>query len=655
MLRFQPLFIALALSLSLYPAFAADAAQADPPAAAVFNVREHYTKYEYRIPMRDGVRLFTVMYVPKDSNKPVPFLIERTPYSAGVTTDGTLHYGVDHFPKTIGPSPEFAGSGYIFVQQDVRGRYMSEGRWQEMTPHVNAQRAAGEGNESEDMHDTVEWLLKNVAGNNGKVGILGVSYPGFYVAASIINSHPAIKAASPQAPIANLYMNDDAYHGGGFMLAANFDFYSVFTTESNPTPLPKKWTAYDYGSDDGYEFFLSHQTLQKLTSLLSPKQREMLLPVMTHTTYDGYWKSRNIAPHLKNIRAAVLTVGGWFDAEDLQGPFSTYEAIGRNNPAIYNGLVIGPWAHGGWARSDGSKLGPVSFDAKTSEHYRKNILFPFFEQHLKGVSNKDATLVHAFETGTNVWRHYPAWPPQQAQTRTLYFGADGSLAWQPPQAGEAYDEYVSDPKKPVPFIGTPAKAVPQAYMVADQRFAASRPDVLVYRSAPLEEDVTLAGPVSPKLFVSTSGTDADWVVKLIDVYPPDYPVLKADADKATTEAGVPMGGYQQLVRGDPLRGKFRNGFELPEAFTPGKIEVVSYRMSDINHTFRRGHRIMVQVQSSWFPLVDLNPQRFMEIPQAQPADFQKATQRVYHAAGMYSGIAVQVLPPAVSGLPMAAK
>jgi putative CocE/NonD family hydrolase len=650
--KFLPIlaFLILSGAANADNATLVDFGKAEASEAPHYNLREHYTKYEYRIPMRDGVQLFTVVYVPKDSGKTYPFLIERTPYSAGVYAQGELHYGEDFYPNAIGPSQEFETAGYIFVTQDVRGRYMSEGKWQEMTPHVNPKREKGEGNESQDMHDTVEWLLKNVAGNNGKVGILGISYPGFYTSASVIDSHPAIKAASPQAPIADLYMNDDSYHGGAFMLAANFDFYSAFTEEPNPTPLPKQWSHFDYDSSDGYEFFLSHLTLQSTLATLTPKQRALLEPTIEHASYDEFWKIRNIAPHLKNIHAAVLTVGGWFDAEDLQGTLTTYQSIKRNDPGIYNGLVMGPWSHGGWGRADGASLGNVKFDAKTSEYFRKNILFPFFEQYLRGSQDKSpaAVPVHAFETGSNVWRDYPTWPPQQAQSRTLYFGANGTLTWQQPKAvvGAAFDEYVSDPRKPVPYIAYAATGVPREYMVSDQRFASSRPDVLVYRSEPLEEDVTLAGPVSPKLFVSTTGTDADWIVKLIDVYPSEYPDDREPKErgKDVPPPSVAMGGYQQLVRGDPLRGKFRNSFEKPEPFTPGKVEAINYSMADINHTFRRGHRIMVQVQSSWFPLVDLNPQTFVDIPHAKPEDFQKATQRVFHAPGMASGIALQVMP-----------
>jgi putative CocE/NonD family hydrolase len=645
--RLPLLTLLVALACSALPPVPVHAAHAEDNAKpAPRDLRETYTKYEYRIPMRDGTKLFTVVYVPKDASKTYPFLINRTPYSAGVQADGELHYGEDWYPKQIGPSKEFEDAGYIFVKQDVRGRYMSEGKWQEMTPHVNPRRAAGEGQESQDMYDTMEWLLKNVPNNNGKAGIWGISYPGFYTSASIIDSHPAIKAASPQAPVTDLFMGDDSYHGGAFMLAANFGFYASFTEQQNPTPLPKTWAEFDYGAADAYDFFLKHRTLTDILGTLTDKQRALLAPTIEHDTYDAFWQTRNIAPHLKNVKVAVLTVGGWFDAEDPQGPFTTYHAIKKYNPGTFDGLVIGPWVHGGWARYDGKQLGRVSFDSKTGEYFRQHIQFPFFEQQLKGVKPAQPIAeVTSFETGSNVWRRYTAWPPVQARPRTLYFGPGGRLTWQQPAAGAAFDEYVSDPNKPVPYIGYPATSVPQEYMVSDQRFAATRPDVLVYQTDVLEDDVTIAGPITPKLFVSTTGTDSDWVVKLIDVYPAEYPA----GEEPKRGADVPpphgtMAGYQQLVRGNPLRGKFRNGFEHPEAFVPGKVEAISYHLGDVDHTFRRGHRIMVQVQSSWFPLVDLNPQTFVTIPKAKPEDFKAATQRVYHAAETPSGLQVLVMP-----------
>jgi hypothetical protein len=614
------------------------AAQTQGAPNAEFSFKEHYTKYEYRVPMRDGKRLFTAVYVPKDGGRAYPFLVERTPYGAGP-------YGVDFFPRRLGPSPEFPKAGYIFVVQDVRGRYMSEGTFIEMTPH-KPNKKGNEVDESTDMFDTVEWLLKNVPNHNGRVGVWGNSYPGFFVSASIIDGHPAIKAASPQAPVTDLYMNDDSYHNGAFMLAANFGFYANFKPQRTPTAEPKEWKPYAFGTPDGYQFFLKHKTIGNLIALLD--KDSLFADQARNDTYNAYWKARNIAAHLKNVKAAVLTVGGWFDAEDPQGPLTTYREIGRHNPGTLNSLVMGPWAHGRWQRGDGERLGNVSFDAKTAEHYRKNILLPFFERHLKEGKDKPEPKaeVHAFETGTNVWRQYAQWPPLRASKRTLYFHAGGKLAWSAPTGGMGHDEYLSDPDKPVPFINAVATGVPAEYMVADQRFAATRPDVLVYQSDVLEDDVTIAGPLRANLFVSTSGTDADFVVKLIDVYPDDYPQTKSEPaapPRDVQPTPVVMAGYQQLVRGEPMRAKFRKSFEKPEAMTPGKVENLNFHMPDVHHTFRRGHRIMVQVQSSWFPLVDLNPQTFVRIPEARPQDFRKATQRVYHGAGTASGIVLPVM------------
>jgi putative CocE/NonD family hydrolase len=628
--------LAAGLLIALFTTLASAQAPA-PPATPEYSVQENYTKYEYRIAMRDGKKLFTAVYVPKDQSKAYPFLMERTPYSAGP-------YGVDFMPRRLGPSADFPKAGFIFVVQDVRGRYMSEGKFVEMTPH-RANKKAGDVDESTDMFDTVEWLLKNVPNNNGKVGIWGNSYPGFFVSASIIDSHPAIKAASPQAPVTDLYMNDDSYHNGAFMLAANYGFYTSFKHQDNPTVQPKKWDEFEYGTADGYEYFLKLGTLANIIKTLSKDKASLFPDQAQHDTYDEYWKSRNIAAHLKNVKAAVLTVGGWYDAEDPQGPLTIHRTMKQNNPGTFNSLVMGPWTHGGWQANDGAKIGHVSFGFKTAEHYRKNILLPFFERFLKDKADVKIAEAYAFETGTNVWREYSAWPPKDAKKRTLYFQDKGRLGWSVP-SGSGFDEYISDPAKPVPFIMAISTGVPQEYIVADQRFAATRPDVLVYQSEVLEEDVTLAGPLLPKLFVSTTGTDSDFVVKLIDVYPPEYPEAPVGDGKRPSDpqpAKFVMAGYQQLVRGEPMRGKFRHSFEKPEPFTPGKVEAVNFAMPDVHHTFRRGHRIMVQVQSSWFPLVDLNPQTFVRIPEAKAEDFRKATQRVYRGAAQASGIEVMVL------------
>ena len=607
------------------------------------DVRARYTKYEYRIPMRDGKHLFTSIYVPKDTSHTYPFLMTRTPYSVAP-------YGPDNYRRALG-TPELQDAGYIFVYQDVRGRYMSEGTFVEMHPHIDVKKSANDVDESSDSHDTIEWLLKNVPNNNGNVGIWGISYPGFYTSASIIDSHPAIKAASPEAPMTDLFMGDDSYHGGAFMLAANLGFYVYFKPQAVPTLPPKTFERFDYGTEDGYQFYLNMGPLANAETRYFNGQNPLWDDQVKHDTYDAYWKARNLAPHLKNIHCAVLTVGGWFDAEDLAGPFKVYDAIMKQDPGIFNGLVMGPWVHGGWAHYDGNRLGNVAFGSNTGEFFRKEILLPFFEQHLKGKSDAKLPEAYVFETGTNVWKKYSSWPPKNVETRTLYFREDGGLSFDLPSTDakdlRGDDEYVSDPSRPVPFVGYRALDVPQEYMDSDQRFASTRPDVLVYQTPPLDHDVTISGPVSPHLFVSTTGTDSDFVVKLIDVYPEHAPETPQSRENSGNDVGPPhvtMAGYEQLVRGEPIRGKFRKSFEKPEPFTPGKIEVVDFTMPDVNHTFLRGHRIMVQVQSTWFPLVDRNPQTFENIPDAKPGDFQKATERIYRRKGEASGITVEVLP-----------
>jgi hypothetical protein len=599
-------------------------------------VKAHYTKYEYRIPMRDGKKLFTSVYVPKDASQPYPILMDRTPYNVAP-------YGEDQYKTRLGPSDEFEKAGYIFVYQDVRGRYMSEGEFQEMHPHIDNKKSAKDVDDSSDTYDTIEFLLKHVPNNNGKVGIWGISYPGFYTSASIIDSHPALKAASPQAPMTDLFLGDDAYHGGGFMLAANFGFYVSFKPMAEPS-TPKPSVPFDFGTPDGYEFFLRAGSLAEMNRKYLKDSNWLYNDQMKHAAYDDYWKARDLSQHMKNIKCAVMTVGGWFDAEDLSGPFKTFNAIEKNNPGTTNLIVEGPWVHGGWARSDGDRLGDVQFNAKTADYFRANIQFPFFEYHLKG---KGAQLpkAYVFETGTNVWRKYDSWPPAKATAKTLYLHAGGKLSFEPPSEKEGFDEYISDPAHPVPFVDYTATSVPQRYMTDDQRFASRRPDVLTYESEAFDEDVTIAGPISPKLKISSSGTDSDFVVKLIDVYPSDYPDNEpADASKRILGApSVRMGGYQQLLRGEPMRAKFRNSWEKPEPLAPGKVTEVDFSMPDLNHTFRKGHKIMVQIQSSWFPLVDRNPQTFTEIPDAKPEEFKKATEQVYHRKDAASGVEVLVL------------
>ncbi|HZU08512.1 MAG TPA: CocE/NonD family hydrolase, partial [Pseudacidobacterium sp.] len=511
--------------------------------------------------------------------------------------------------------------------------------------HIDDKKSPKDVDDSTDMYDTLEFLLKNVPNNNGKAGIWGISYPGFYTSASMIDSHPALKAASPQAPMTDLFMGDDAYHGGAFMLDANFGFYTFFKPFDGPS-VPRPSVPFDMGTPNTYEFYLNAGPTSNLDKKYLKGENWLFADQLYHTTYDDYWKARDLSQHMKNVKCAVLVVGGWFDAEDLSGPFKTYYAVSKFNPETPDTLVEGPWVHGGWARNNGDHLGDVQFNSKTSEFFRKNIQFPFFEYYLKGKGSPVAK-VYAFETGTNVWHTLDQWPPAQAKPETLYFHANGKLSFDPPSADEGQDEYVSDPAHPVPFVGYVTDTVPQRYMVDDQRFASTRTDVLVYQTDPLPEDVTIAGPVSPKLKIATTGTDSDFVAKLIDVYPNDYPDPDDESRTGKRVIDTPairMGGYQQLLRGEPMRGKFRHSVEKPEPFAPGKMEEVDFTMPDLYHTFRRGHRIMVQIQSSWFPLVDRNPQTFTDIPNAKPEDFRKATETVFHKANAASGVEVLVMP-----------
>ncbi len=592
-------------------------------------VRAKYTKHEFKIRMRDGVSLFTAVYTPKDTSRPYPIMMERTPYSVAP-------YGIDNYPKSLGPSKAFLDEGFIFVYQDVRGRYLSEGIFVEMTPHKPGKRTLKDVDESSDTSDTIEWLLKNVKGNNGKVGIWGISYPGFYAAAALPEAHSAIKAVSPQAPVTDIFRGDDAFHNGAFMLAANYGFYVNFVEQKTPT-RPVEEPDFDYGTPDGYEYYLKLGTLQRALDTVTGKT--YFRAYLDHPTYDEFWRARDISAFMKNITPAVLVTGGLFDAEDLQGPQRLFRAIGMDSPQTASTLVLGPWRHGGWARGDGDGLGNLDFGQKTSEFYRQEIEFPFFMKHLKGV---DAVMPRAwvFETGRNEWHKHDAWPPAEAKAESYYLNARGALSASAPPAGDGgADEYVADPAKPVPYLSYVNMGMRGDYMTEDQRFASTRPDVLVYATAPLQADVRTLGPVKVKLNVSSTATDADFVVKLIDVYPSDAPALRPQPTPRPANA-VPMGGYQQLVRGEPFRAKFRRSLEKPEPLTPGKVETIEFEMPDIAHTFRPGHKIMVQVQSSWFPLVDRNPQKFMDISKATDADFVMATHKVHRG----SSVTLSVVP-----------
>ncbi|MDZ7638480.1 MAG: CocE/NonD family hydrolase [Bryobacterales bacterium] len=590
--------------------------------------REHYTKYEYQVPVRDGVRLFTAVYVPKDASKSYPILLTRTPYSCSP-------YGADNYRERLGPAPEiYAKEGFIFACQDVRGRYLSEGDFVHVRPHIPGKQGK-QIDESSDTYDSIEWLIKNVQPNNGKVGLYGVSYPGFYTAMGLIDPHPALAAASPQAPVSDWFAGDDWHHNGAFLLQHAFRFLANFG-RPRPEPTAKAAPDFEFPSADGYRFYLRMGAMPEANAKFFKSEIPFWNELMEQESYNAFWKARNINPHLKGVRTPTLTVGGWFDAENLYGALEVYRSAERQSPGAWNKIVMGPWYHGQWARDDGEKLGDASFAAKTSLHYRNEIEFPFFMHFLKGAPDPELPEASLFETGTNRWRRFDRWPPEGSSPQRLYFHASGRLAFDAPSAaGEAFDEYVSDPSKPVPSVAKIEVGMSREHMTADQRFASTRPDVLVFETEPLSEDFTIAGPVTADLYLSTTGTDSDWIVKLIDVYPEDYPNPKPNPEN------VEMRGYQQLVRGNVIRGKFRNSLEKAEPFVPGRPEHVGFELNDTLHTFRRGHRVMVQVQSTWFPLINRNPQVFTNIFNAPESEYRKATQRIYRSASMPSSLVVQ--------------
>lgn len=573
-------------------------------------LRLHYTKQEHRIAMRDGTRLFTSIYLPRDTGRSYPILIKRTPYSVAP-------YGLDKYPANLGPSEHFFKAGYIFVNQDVRGRFQSEGEFIQVTPHQPDKRQPTQFDESTDTHDTIEWLLKNIPGHNGRVGMYGISYPGFYAAAGMIDAHPALKAVSPQAPVGDWYF-DDFLHNGAFFLAHAYRWLGN-NAAPRSQPTAEKPAPVTYATVDGYQLFLNADTIQNISRTMLKDAVPFWNEMMEHPNRDEFWQKRAILPHLHRVAPAVMVVTGWYDAEDLYGSFKSYQAIESQNPGVNNVLVVGPWSHGGWSSSDGDRLGAIHFGSKTAAFYRAEIEFPFFEKYLKDQPSPAPAEATAFETGSNAWRTFDRWPPRGRQARRLYLHANGRLDAAVPTAGQSFDEYRSDPAKPVPFTEKIVPNMTIEYMVDDQRFAARRPDVLVYQTPVLTEDLVIAGPLTAELWVSTTGTDADFVVKLIDVFP--------DSSDAAAQPG-----YQMMVRSEVFRGRFRKSFEKPEPFTPGEPAHVRVELLDVLHRFRTGHRLMIQIQSTWFPLVDRNPQTYVpNIFFAKPEDFQAATHRIYRS------------------------
>ena len=596
-----------------------------------YNIKTHYDKAEYMIPMRDGVKLFTQVYAPKEKSQKHPILFFRTPYSV-------RFYGVESYGPYLGPNSAYAQEGFIFVYQDVRGKFKSEGEFVVMKPIKKVKRGPQDTDESTDTYDTIEWALKNIPNHNGRVGQWGISYPGWQTAMGMIDAHPALKASSPQASPSDMWIGDDFHHNGAFRLMYTFGWLSgnaqIRSGASQARP-----ERFDYGTPDGYKFFLELGPVSNVDKKYFHNRVPTWNEYMEHGDYDEYWKEQNVLQHLENIKHPILNVAGWFDAEDFYGPMSIYYTIEEKNPENESILVVGPWLHGGWARMSGDTLGNIRFDSKTGEYFRKKVELPFFNHYLKDKGEHNLPEAIVFMTGSNQWKSFDRWPPEEAVDKKLYFHADGKLSFDPPSenSDKARDSFISDPNKPVPFSAETRTSQGHLWMVEDQRFASRRPDVLVYQSDILTKDITIAGTINANLYVSTTGTDADWIVKLIDVYPGDAP------DNKPNPSGVKMGDFQMLLAGEVFRSKYRNSFEKPEPLVPNKITKIEYDLLDKGHTFLKGHRIMVQVQSTWFPLIDRNPQTFVDIYHSQESDFQKATHTVYRSSRQASHLMLKVL------------
>jgi uncharacterized protein len=592
-------------------------------------IRQKYNKNEVYITMRDGVKLFTSIYTPKNKSVAHPVLLNRTPYNIEPGGPGSFNYHMQLYSR-------YTQDDYIMVFQDVRGKYMSEGEFEDIRPIIPDKKSNKDIDESTDTWDTVDWLVKNVSNNNGNVGIFGISYPGFYSSMGIINAHPAVKAVSPQAPVTAWFLGDDFHHNGAFFLLDCFDFY-YSNGRSHKGPTREGYPGFKWPLPDNYAFFLSVGADKDITSLYLGDSIKFWNDAFAHPDYDEFWKARDPRQFFKNVTPAVMTVGGWFDAEDLYGTLHTYEAIEKQNPtSIKNYLVMGPWSHGQWAFGKGDNLGNIYWGQDANKKFQAQEK-SFFDFYLKGEGKCDIAEATIFITGSNEWRNFDTWPPKSIVEKYLYFQPDGAISFTAPSIKESFDEYVSDPMKPVPYTEKIGTNRTTEYMIDDQRFASRRPDVMVYQTDALSEDITLTGPLTADLYISTTGTDADFIVKIIDVFPFD------DKTDILTDLKVTPGGYQMLVRGEVFRGKYRNSFEKPEPFTPGKVTEIKYFLPDIAHTFKKGHRIMVQVQNSWFPLVDRNPQKFVDIYKCSDSDFQKASQRIYHDASFSSGIKINIL------------
>ena len=587
-------------------------------------VRENYYKIERMVPMRDGTKLFTAFYIPKDSSEKHPILFNRTPYSCSP-------YGEDKFSGRLLFSywVNYLKEGYIIAIQDVRGKWMSEGEFMDIRP-FNPAKKGTETDEASDTYDAIDWMINNIPSNNKRVGVFGISYPGFYSTMAALSGHPALKAVSPQAPVTEWFMGDDFHHNGAFFLMDGFSFYSGFG-KPRPKPTTQGSPGYQFKTQDNYDFYLRTGALKNFAKIMGDSIT-FWKDLYAHPNYDDWWKARNPMNFVTNVKPAMLIVGGLFDAEDCYGAWNLYKAIEAKSKFTENKLVMGPWSHGGWGgRADGSYLGNVRFGSKTSEYYQRNIEIPFFNFYLKlrGTVH-DIAEATIFFTGENEWRNMKQWPPKEITSMDINLVPGENLALEiVHRKFGKYSEYISDPAHPVPYTEDVHLGRTAEYMTDDQRFASRRPDVLTFSTDVLSEDITVAGPVIADLMTSISTTDADFVVKIIDVFPDTFRYENNYLSARPGTQAYPMGGYQMLVRGEIMRGRYRNSFEKPEAFKPNERTNVKFTLPDIAHTFKKGHKLMIQVQSSWFPLADRNPQKFVNIYTCDDSDFQKATIRIY--------------------------
>jgi len=601
----------------------------------------NYTKSEFKIPMRDGIKLFTSVYIPKDYTEKHPILITRTPYSCAPYGKAMKAYWNSYLKY-------YLREGYIMVNQDVRGRWMSDGDFVDIRPFNPDKKTNNDIDESSDTYDTIDWLLKNVPGNNGKAGVFGISYPGFYSTMAAASNHPALVAVSPQAPVTNWFIGDDFHHNGAFFLMDAFSFYSALgsgfgTPRAYPTTVGP--VSAGFPIHDNYKFFLETGPLTAFMKLTGDTVK-FWKDLFAHPDYDSFWKARDARNATKSLNPAMLWVGGHFDAEDNWGAWNAYLAAEQNNPGKeFNKLIMGPWYHTQWAATDGTHLGNINFGSNTSLWYQQNFEIPFFNYFLKGKGDiSNLAEANIFLTGSNEWMTFENWPPAGKEDKSLFLHGGGELGWNIPEVKTSYSEYLSDPSKPVPYAGHVHFQRTREYMTDDQRFAERRPDVLSFKTPVLDEDITVTGVVTADLAASISTTDADFVVKLIDVFPDDLSWNDVDIySEEEHSQSYPMGGYEMPVHIEIFRGRYRNSFEKPQPFVPGKIDRVKYDIGNVAHTFRKGHRIMIQIQSSWFPLADRNPQKFVNIYEASESDFQKSVIRIWHDNKNTSRIILPVL------------